>query len=261
LNQLLNWDGHRAVLRLDDLLSLMNGARVPAVQRGTTGVMVGQLGVIGALAATVGLSLAGWLVGLGSGAVMAVVCAKVARLGPADRVTMARAVLVGGVAALTADSFLGATPVAVLVTLTVVALVLDCVDGQVARRTGTVSELGARLDMEVDAFLILVLSVYLSTSVGTWVLAAGAARYLLLAAGWAMPWLREPTPPRFWGKVVAATTGVALTVAAAGVLSAPLTTAMLAAAMALLAESFGRQVWWLWRHRLRVEQLSEAVAA
>ena len=39
------------------------------------------------------------------------------------------------------------------------ALALDGVDGQVARRTGTASELGARFDMEVDAFLILVLSV------------------------------------------------------------------------------------------------------
>ena len=39
---------------------------------------------------------------------------------------------------------------------------LDAVDGQVARRTGTVSALGARFDMEVDAFLILVLSVYVA---------------------------------------------------------------------------------------------------
>ena len=40
------------------------------------------------------------------------------------------------------------------------ALILDGVDGKVARRTGTSTALGARFDMEVDAFLILVLSVY-----------------------------------------------------------------------------------------------------
>lgn len=232
---------------------------MPAVQRGTTGVLLGQLGVLGGLAAAVGLSVAAWAAGLACGVAMAVVCVRAARLGPADRVTMARAVLVGGVSALVLDSFTRATPVPLLVTLATVALVLDCVDGQVARRTGTVSELGARLDMEVDAFLILVLSVYASASVGPWVLAIGVARYLLLVAGQVLPWLREPTPPRYWGKVVAASVGVTLTVAASDVLPAALSTAMLVVVLALLAESFGWQVWWLSRHRVPVSRASEVV--
>ena len=49
--------------------------------------------------------------------------------------------------------------------------------------------------------------------------------------------------------MVAATQGVTLTIAAAGVLPAALTRVGLAVALALLAESFGRDVWWLWRHR------------
>ncbi len=40
-----------------------------------------------------------------------------------------------------------------LVALASAALVLDAVDGQVARRTGTATALGARFDGEVDAFL------------------------------------------------------------------------------------------------------------
>ena len=40
-----------------------------------------------------------------------------------------------------------------------------------------------------------------------------------------------------------------LTVAAAGVLPRALTQALLVAALALLAESFGRSAWWLWRRR------------
>src|SRR4051794_15572111 len=120
----------------------MNGESVLAVQRGTTSVLLGQLGVLGGLAGTVGLSVAGWAIGLACGAAMAVVSVKATRLGPADRVTMARALLVGGVSALVLDSFTRTTPVPLLVTLAAVALVLDCVDGQVARRTGTASELG-----------------------------------------------------------------------------------------------------------------------
>ena len=44
-----------------------------------------------------------------------------------------------------------------LVTLSAVALTLDLVDGWVARRSNTASNMGARFDGEVDAFLILVL--------------------------------------------------------------------------------------------------------
>ena len=226
-----------------------------------TAVLLVQLGVLGLLAATVGLDALGWVVGLVCGVTEAAVVARAERLGPADRVTLARGTLVGGVAALTADSFAGATSVAALVCLAVVALVLDGVDGQVARRTGTTSDLGARLDMEADAFLILVLSVFVSTTAGPWVLVFGAAHYLLLLSGVALPWLRQPSPPRYWGKVVAATTGIALTVAASGVLSPTLTTVLLLGTLALLAESFGRQVWWLHRHRVSTKVELEAVAA
>ena len=156
--------------------------------------------------------------------------------------TLARATLAVGVAALTADSFDRAAPVAMLVALAAVALALDAVDGWVARRTGTASALGARFDGEVDAFLILVLSVYVARSAGAWVLAIGAARYVFLAAGWLLPWMRAPLPPRYWRKVVAATQGIVLTIAAADVLPLALTRAALVVALALLAESFGRDV-------------------
>ena len=88
--------------------------------------------------------------------------ARADRFGPANRVTLARAALVGGVTALVADP--SAEPAAAdgAGALTAVALILDAVDGKVARRTGTLRALGARFDMEVDAFLILVLSVYVS---------------------------------------------------------------------------------------------------
>src|SRR5262249_58466408 len=113
----------------------------------------------------------------------------------------------------------------ILVAISTVALVLDAVDGRVARRTDTTSAFGARFDMEVDAFLIMVLSVYVAREWGWWVLAFGLARYVFVAAGWVLPWLRGPLPPRQWAKVVAAIVGVVLTVAAAGLLPQTPTTA------------------------------------
>ena len=163
--------------------------------------------------------------------------------------TLARATLAVGVAALVADSFARDTPVALLVALAAVALSLDLVDGWIARRTGTVTALGARFDGEVDAFLILALSVYVAPIYGAWVLAIGAARYLFLLGEWLLPWMRAPLPPRRWRKVVAAAQGIVLTVAAADVLPRPAMEAILLAALAALAASVGECVWWLWRRR------------
>jgi phosphatidylglycerophosphate synthase len=228
---------------------------VRAVQNGPLTGLIAQVVLLGALAGAVGLDGYGWVVGITCGVITNAELAHslarfgADRLGPADRVTLTRATLVGGVAALTVDSFGRPAPVTTLVSLTVVALILDAVDGLVARRTRTASTLGAHFDMEVDAFLILVLSVYVARSTGAWVLAIGAARYALFAAGWLLPWTRGPVPPRYWRKVVAAIQGIVLTFAAADVLPRSVMDIALVASLALLAESFGRDVWWLQRHR------------
>ncbi len=211
--------------------------------------------LLAVLAVTVGLEPAGWVVGAGCGLAVGAGLSRglsrsaADRLGPADAVTLARAVLSCAVAALVADGFTRSVPVALLVTLAAVALVLDGVDGHVARRTGTSSELGARFDMEVDAFLILVLSVHVSRSIGAWVLAIGAARYAFVAAGWLLPWLRAPLPPRYWRKVVAATQGVVLVSVASALLPRTVALGAVVLALGLLTESFGRDVGWLWRRR------------
>jgi phosphatidylglycerophosphate synthase len=215
--------------------------------------MVAQFALLMAMAAGVGLGSAGWV----TGATYAVTVwlllshalhrAGMRSLGPANLVTLARATLVGGVAAVVADSVGGSAPVGVLVTLATVALVLDAVDGQVARRTGTTSALGARFDMETDAFLILVLSVFVAGSLGLWVLAIGAFRYLFVAAAYLLPWLRAPLPPTLARKAVAAVQGIVLVVAGADVLSKPLAIILVGGALALLGWSFGRDIAWLWR--------------
>ncbi len=173
------------------------------------------------------------------------------RLGPANRVTLARAALVGGVTALVAGGGMDWRPrVVVLVAVATVALILDAVDGHVARRTGSATAVGARFDMEVDAFLILVLSVFVARSLGVWwVLAIGAMRYVFVAAAWVLPWLRGELPPSFARKVVAAVQGVVLVGASAGLVGRPVTLAVVGAALAALTWSFGRDVRWLWRRR------------
>lgn len=211
--------------------------------------------LLGALAWTVGLGALGWVVGLGCGVgLIAAVRRGLAQagvddLGPADLVTLTRATLTCAVAALVADSIVREPAVTALVGIAVVALVLDGVDGWVARRTRTATTFGTRFDGEVDAFLMLVLSVYVAGLVGWWVLAIGAARYVFALAGWWLPWMRRELPFRYWRKVATAVQGIVLAFAAADIAPLWISGAALLAALALLAESFGRDVLWLWRRR------------
>ena len=215
--------------------------------------MLATAALLGVVSATAGLGAVGWITGLvtGSAAAALLVTARMRSdqpaILPADWITLTRMLLVAGVTGLVADSFSRPVSVTALVTLSAVALALDAVDGQVARRTGTATPLGGRIDGETDAFLILVLSIYVSQGYGSWVLAIGAARYALLLAGWLIPWLAAPLPPRYWGKVVAAIQGIVLTVAASGLLDRLVGMIAVAAALLLLAESFGHNVIWLYR--------------
>jgi phosphatidylglycerophosphate synthase len=225
---------------------------VRASQAGPAIGLIAQVLLLAVLAGTAGLGATGWVVGVACAVTMAAALARGlagGRLGPASWVTLARATLAVGVAALVADSFTRDTPVALVVALASVALALDAIDGWLARRTGTATALGARFDGEVDAFLILALSVYVAPAVGAWVLAIGAARYLFLAGECLLPWMRAPLPPRRWRRIVAAAQGIVLTVVAAEVLPRALTQALLVAALAALAASVGECVWWLWRRR------------
>ncbi|MCW2542346.1 MAG: CDP-alcohol phosphatidyltransferase [Frankiales bacterium] len=225
--------------------------------------LAAQLLLLSALAGSIGLSLTGWLVGAACGLITnlllnrGLIRSAARALGPANRVTLTRATLAGGTAALIADRVSRPGPVhtvsvTTMVLLATIALALDAVDGSVARRTGTASELGARFDMETDAFLIFALSVYVARSLGPWVLVIGAARYAFVAAGWLLPWLRRSLPARYWRKPVTAIQGIVLTIAVADVLPVPIMDVALAIALGLLTESFGRDVWWLGRRRVSV---------
>jgi len=170
-------------------------------------------------------------------------------LGPADRVTLARAILACGVAALTADSFGGQAPVAILVALSTIALLLDGVDGQIARRTGTASAFGARFDMEVDALLILVLAalVWQFDKAGAWILAAGLLRYAFVLTSYRLPWMERELPPSRRRQAVCVLQIVSLIAALVPDVVSPWSDAAALAGLLLLVWSFAIEVVWLAR--------------
>ncbi len=164
--------------------------------------------------------------------------------GPADRVSLVRAVLAAGCATLAAAIVTGdlAARSWPFLLLAATTLLLDAADGVVARRTGTASAAGGRLDGELDAAVYLVLSVALVPTVGWWVLAIGLLRYAFGVAGALRPRLREPLAFSRFRRVVAAAQAVFLGVALAPVVPVEAARAGLAVALALLTASFGRDV-------------------
>nr|CAD6613567.1 CDP-alcohol phosphatidyltransferase family protein [Rhizobium sp. TCK] len=127
-----------------------------------------------------------------------------------------------------------------LVLLVTVALTLDGFDGYLARLQRQESELGARFDMEVDAFLILCLSaaVFILDKAGAWVLLIGLLRYAFMMAQYFVPSLTAPLPPSLRRKFVCVVQVAALCLILVPGVMAPISVWLAAVALLLLIYSF-----------------------
>ena len=182
------------------------------------------------------------------------------RFGAANLVTLGRVVGTSWVIGLTLQALLGRLSDAGLLAMVVVGtccLVLDGVDGKVARARGETSAFGARFDMETDAALLLALCVAVPALglAGWWAVAIGGLRYGYVAAVWIAPRrirtaLQIPLPYHYSRKVVAVIQGVTLLAALAlgltGIAAVvpALPSILLAGSLATLVWSFGRDIVW-----------------
>lgn len=172
-----------------------------------------------------------------------------AQFGPANQVTTLRAALVCLVA-----SFLGVDPSPAIAStaagLATLVTALDGADGWLARRSGMASTFGARFDMEIDALLILVLSLlaWHQEKAGAWVVLSGAWRYLFMAGGRLVAWMRRPLPASRRRQTVCVVQVAALIVVLLPIIQARLSVAIAATALAALTWSFAVDTAWLWRN-------------
>lgn len=174
-----------------------------------------------------------------------------ARFGAANVVTLGRATMACALVGLIGHPTL-VTQLGWLVTaLAGIALLLDGVDGKLARRHGTTSKFGARFDMETDAATILVLAilVFESGKSGAWVLLAGGLRYLFVVASYALPRLAAPLPPSWRRQAICVAQVGALAACAAPVLGPAASSTIAGVALALLIASFTVDTLWLMRPR------------
>lgn len=168
--------------------------------------------------------------------------------GPANQITTLRAALVslvGGFVGAPDGSLIAwtAAGLGILITL------LDGVDGWFARKTGMSSAFGARFDMEVDALLILLLSIlaWRHAKAPVWVVLSGALRYAFVVAGWLVHRMRQPLPASRRRQTVCVVQVVCLIAVVLPRIQPPMSTRIAAIALLTLVYSFAVDTWWLWR--------------
>jgi phosphatidylglycerophosphate synthase len=172
--------------------------------------------------------------------------------GAANAVTLVRGALTAALLALLGARLGGAVAWVAIVTA-LLALLLDGVDGALARRRREESAFGARFDMETDALLIVALAavVWQLGKAGPWILLAGALRYLFMAASLLWAALRAPLPPSRRRQTVCVVQIAALIVCLVPLVPPPASAALGLASLTALTASFGVDLGWLVRRSRR----------
>lgn len=170
------------------------------------------------------------------------------RIGGCNRVTLLRMALA---AALLVPMNAGLPGGWIVAGIAAAALMLDGVDGHLARHSGLESRFGARFDIEADAAMALVLSLHIiaGRDMIPEALILGFIRYGFVLAQGPWPWLRADLPPRRWRKgvcVLQLSALILLQLPAIGPDAAAVVARLAAGALIL---SFAVDVRWLWRHR------------
>jgi phosphatidylglycerophosphate synthase len=170
------------------------------------------------------------------------------RFGAANQITTVRALLASLVVSLIGEPRMPAIAASVAAASVMITL-LDGVDGWLARRNRIASDFGARFDMEIDALLILALSIlaWRFDKAGAWVVLSGVLRYGFVAAGARWTWLKAPLPPSRRRQAICVLQIVGLTVAIIPAIPPSTSAAVAAVALVALSGSFLIDTLWLWR--------------
>ena len=168
-------------------------------------------------------------------------------LGPANRLTIFRCGLVANWAALSLQPAEVQDHGWIIVAAMLVTLVLDGVDGWLARRFATASRFGARFDQELDAFYTLVLSVTVMMlgKAGPWILLAGLWHYMFHGLTAIFPSFRAELPPAQRRKTICVVNIAALILCVTPIVQPPLSSGIAGFAVLLLSASFLADILWL----------------
>jgi phosphatidylglycerophosphate synthase len=171
------------------------------------------------------------------------------RFGAANLVTLVRAAAVAFLAGIAARDAPLSDALRLGVTMVGFGgLLLDGVDGWVARRFRLASRYGARFDMEVDALSMMTITLLLlrAGQAGIWVLAIGLLRYHFIAMAWLWPPLARRLPESMRRKAICVAAVGGTLIALSPPVGATVASPICAVVLALLVYSFAVDYVWLW---------------
>ncbi len=139
----------------------------------------------------------------------------------------------------------------VMIVLSIVALILDGLDGKYARQNNEMSAFGARFDQEIDAGFILGLCFLVvdQGKAGTWIILSGAMRYLFVLASYPLPWLSAPLPDSFRRKLICVLQISALLLCLSPLVDGIFSAIIAAFSLILLGASFAIDIGYLFQRR------------
>jgi len=138
-----------------------------------------------------------------------------------------------------------------IVILGMIALLLDGLDGFIARKYDHVTKFGEKIDQESDNFLMLVLSIslYLNREIGAYIFLIPLYRYLFIFFMSKYDWLKTELPISQFRKFACAVTTLFMVVAQDVYFDPENTLFLVILSLFIITFSFAKDIIWLYRNK------------
>ena len=135
--------------------------------------------------------------------------------------------------------------------ISIIALFLDWLDGFVARYLKESTKFGEIFDQETDTLLLssLSLSLYLNYEVTIMILIIPSYRYIFVLLGLRLKWLKNTLPESYMRKIICAMTALLLIICHFQFLSILYTQIISILAFLIITFSFTKDIIWLYRSK------------
>ena len=136
----------------------------------------------------------------------------------------------------------------ILILLALISLLLDGLDGFIARKYTQVTKFGELIDQEADNFLILIMSIslYLNKDVGFYIFLIPTYRYIFIFLMAKYDWLKRTLPESHVRKLACVLATIFLIIAQESHLTIN-STFLVNLALFIITFSFSRDIIWLYR--------------
>ncbi len=139
----------------------------------------------------------------------------------------------------------------IFILLAFIALILDGVDGFIARKYKESDSFGISFDQEADNLMLLILSlsVYLNKNIGIIIFLIPMYRYIFISSMYRFLWLKRELPKSFIRKFVCIFTSILLIMSHISYLDEYIMINIVFFALFIITFSFAKDIIWLYRKK------------